>query len=305
MQIPLSDVAEAPRFRALTEVDRVGHLVTYLAQETDTGRGVVLKVADRDAPDFAVEALEREAEYLALLGSHPNIVTLYERTRLPDGRPALVLESCPSSVAVVLEQDRLDVARSVALAIKVAGALETVHRGGLVHCAVRPQNLLLTEFDEPVLADFSAAVAMHVESMVGLHETTAHTAPELLLGEGPTAATDVYGLASSVYEMVAEKAAFRAYDGESPAALSLRILEGGVRPVVAPEVPLELSDLLVWGMDPVPAERPPGAAWFAEELSRIERSHGWLRTRMVTGEPQAPRRRRRRLFRRSGDPFYG
>jgi serine/threonine protein kinase len=134
------------------------------------------------------------------------------------------------------------------------------------------------------------------QTMVGVHETTAHTAPELLLGDEPSPATDVYGLASALYEMVAGRAAFRAYDGESPAAVSLRILAGGVRPIVSGDVPLELSDLVVWAMHPDPAERPPGAAWLAEELGRIEQKNGWLRTKMVTGEPHPPQRSRRRFF---------
>lgn len=284
------------QFSGMQLLERTETSAIYLAREHGTGRNVVLKVVDDTAPAFAHEALEREANYLATLGGHPHIMTLYHRTVLPDGRDALVLEACPGSVAGAIRDQRLSVAGSVSMGIKVAGALETVHRAGLVHCAVRPQSLLLTEFDEPVLADFGAAVRRGAEYFVGVSETTVHTAPELLLGEPPTPSTDVYGLSSTLYEMVAGRAAFRAYDRESPAAVSLRILAGGVRPVLEPDVPLELSDLLVWGMNPDPAERPPGAAWLAEELSRIEQKNGWLRTRMVTGEPRLPSRRRRRMF---------
>lgn len=289
-------VGELPRFTALHVLDRVGPVSVYSACESGTGRRVALKVIDESAPLFAHEALDREAGYLAMLGTHPHIVTLYQRTTLADGRPALVLESCPATAADAVREQRLDIPAAVSIAIKIAGALETVHRAGLVHCAVRPSNVLLTEFGEPVLADFGAAVTRNEQSVVGVHETTAHTAPELLLGEQPSAATDVYGLSSTLYELVAGRAAFRAYDGESPAAVSLRILGGGVRPIVTPGVPLELSDLLVWGMNADPAERPPGAAWLAEELGRIEQKHGWLRTKMVTGEPKPQRRQRRRFF---------
>ena len=143
-----------------------------------------------------------------------------------------MLEACPGSVADAIREQRLTVPGAVSMAIKIAGALETTHRAGLVHCAVRPQNVLLTEFDEPVLADFGATVARREDSFMAAHETTAHTAPELLLGDDPTPGTDVYGLSSTLYEMVAGRAAFRAYDRESPAAVSLRILAGGVRPVL-------------------------------------------------------------------------
>lgn len=289
-------VHQLPRYHALRLTDRVDSVSIYAAREAGTGRAVALKVIDDAAPLFAHEALEREAGYLAILGNHPNIVTLYQRTTLADGRPALVLEACPGTAAAAVREQRLSVSDAVSIAIKIAGALETVHRAGLVHCAVRPTSILLTEFDEPVLAEFGSAVHRHEQSVVGIHETTAHTAPELLLGEAPTAATDVYALTSTLYELVAGRAAFRAYDRESPAAVSLRILAGGVRPIVASEVPLELSDLLVWGMHPDPAERPPGAAWLAEELGRIEQKNGWMRTKMVTGEPKPQVRAKRRFF---------
>lgn len=289
---------DAPRFSGMQLLDRIGSTSIYAAREIGTGRSVVVKVIDEGAPAVTHEALEREAAYLAMLGTHPHIVTLYHRTQLADGRPALVMEACPGSVADAIREQRLTVPGAVSMTIKIAGALETLHRGGLVHCAVRPQNILLTEFDEPVLADFGAAVASRgSESFVTAHETTAHTAPELLLGEPPTPATDVYGLCSTLYEMIAGRPAFRAYDRESPAAVSLRILAGGVRPVLGSDVPLELSDLVVWGMDTDPSERPPSAAWLGEELSRLEQHNGWLRTRMVTGEPRLHSRRRRRFFR--------
>jgi serine/threonine protein kinase len=116
-----------------------------------------------------------------------------------------------------------------------------------------------------------------------LHRLTPHTAPELLEGNPPTAASDVYGLASTLYELVAGRAAFRAYVGESPASVIVRVLSNPVLPIVAPNVPLEVSDLLTWSMSPSPANRPPSPAWLAEELGRIERREGWPRTRMVIG----------------------
>jgi len=281
-------------FTDLRLLDRVGPTALYSAVESGTGRPVALKVMDAAAPPFIREALGREAEYLAVLGTHPHVITLYQRTVLPDGRDVLVLQACPGSAAAASREQRLRVPDAVAMAIKIAGAVETVHHAGLIHCAVRPQNVLLTEFDEPVLADFAVARPPGEPSVVGIDETTAHTAPELLLGEGPTPATDVYGLSSTLYELISGRAAFPAYDGESPASVSLRILGGGVRPIVAPDVPLELSDLLVWGMSADPAERPPSAAWLAEELGRLERANGWLRTKMVTGEAHVEDRRRRR-----------
>lgn len=294
---PAGVTYDVPRFAGLHLVHRTGPVSVYSACECGTDRAVLLKVLDRTAPPFEHEAFEREAGHLARLGSHPNIVTLYQHTTLSDARPAIVLEGCPGSAAAAIGELRLSVEEAVSIGIKIAGSLETVHRAGLVHCAVRPQNILLTEFDEPVLSDFSATVTRFEQAVVSPQETTPHTAPELLMGEQPTSRTDVYALASTLYEMVAGRAAYRTYDGESPATMSLRILAGGARPIMSPDVPLELSDLLVWGLAEDPVERPPSAVWLAEELARIERKNGWARTRMVTGEPGHQSRTRRRFFR--------
>ena len=54
-----------------------------------------------------------------------------------------------------------------------------------------------------------------------------------------------------------------------------------MRPIVDPDIPLALSDLLTWAMSGQPVDRPPSPAWLAEELGRIEIAEGWPRTRMI------------------------
>ena len=221
---------------------------------------------------------------LASIGTHPNVVTYYQRYLLEDGRPALVMEYCPTSLDNVLHSDApMPLQEVISIGIKLAGALETVHRAGFLHCDIRPRNVLLTEFGEPVLAGFDEALAISDGTAhPPMHVTTAHTAPELLEGLPTSASADVYGLASTMYELITGRAAFRTYVGESPAKVIVRVLSGTVAPIVSSDVPIEISDLVTWAMAHDPAHRPPSAAWFAEELGRIERREGWPRTRMVT-----------------------
>ena len=165
---------------------------------------------------------------------------------------------------------------AVAIGIKIAGALETAHRGGILHRDVKPQNILVTEFGEPALADFGVAMLQSsTQTTAGLFDfTTLHAAPELLEGGGTSAATDVYELASSLYQLIAGQSAFRAYEGESPASVILRILRDPVRPLSGAGVPVALSDLLIRAMSKKKAERPPTAAEFAAELADIEIDRG-------------------------------
>ncbi|MDT4944989.1 MAG: serine/threonine-protein kinase PknK, partial [Pseudonocardiales bacterium] len=263
-----------------------GSLATvYRARELGTNRQVALKLLNvRDASPRAVESFERESVALGALSSHPNIVTLFRTFRMADGRPVLVLELCTSSVSERLHSGgRIPVREAVSIAIKVAGALETAHHGGILHRDVKPQNILITEFGEPALADFGVALLQSsTQTTAGLFDfTTLHAAPELLEGGDTSAATDVYELASTLYQLIAGQSAFRSYDGESPASVILRILRDPVQPVTTPDVPVQLSDLLIWAMSKEKDARPPSAAEFAAELTRIEVTQGWPRTQFL------------------------
>ena len=179
-------------------------------------------------------------------------MSLFQRLTLHDGRPALVLARCVGTLEdAVHSGDRISHPEAVRIGIKLAGALETAHHAGVIHRDVRPGNVIVDEFGEPVLSGFhESATIGSPRGHAPLHVTTPNTAPELLEGADPTPASDVYGLAAAIYELVAGRTAFRAYAGESPAAVVVRVLSNPVRPIVAPDVPLELSDLITWAWPP-------------------------------------------------------
>jgi serine/threonine-protein kinase PknK len=279
-------------FPGFTDVQEIGVgslAVVFRAREIGTHRQVALKLLNvRDASPRSIESFERESIALGALSSHPNIVTLYRTFRTPDGRPVLVLELCSGAVADRLHGGAgLPVTDVVSIGIKIAGALETAHRGGILHRDVKPQNILVTEFGEPALADFGVAMLQSsTQTTAGLFDfTTLHAAPELLEGTGTSAATDVYELASSLYQLIAGQSAFRAYEGESPASVILRILRDPVRPLSAIDVPVTLSDLLIRAMSKEKDERPPTAAEFAAELAEVEILRGWNRTQFLIRDP--------------------
>jgi serine/threonine protein kinase len=255
----------------------------YEARELPAQRLVAVKLPDENAGSWLHDVLAAEADALAAIGVHPHVIRCYERLELPDGRPALVLEHCRGTLHDSVRGDEpMPPDRAVAIGIKIAGALETAHRAGVLHCDVRPQNVFLGESGEPVLAGFDAATRENApEPRPPLHQLTPHTAPELLEGNRPTTASDVYGLAATLYELVAGRAAYRAYAGESPASVIVRVLSNPVQPIRAPHVPLEMSDLLTWGLAPDPAAGAPTPAGVAGGGGRGAHRQGWPRTRMI------------------------
>jgi serine/threonine protein kinase len=281
----LAGIELGDRFTDVRLLRAGSRFTIYEAREPDTDRAVVIKMPDESSGSWLNEILDAEGSILTAIGAHPHVLTCYQRMTLHDGRPALLLEHCTGTLYDNLHSvDPMALQDVVAIGIKLAGALETAHRFGFLHCDVRPRNVFVTEFGEPVLAGFDEVVGIEAASArPPLHHLTPHTAPELLEGNEPTTASDVYGLASTLYELVAGRAAFRAYVGESPASVIVRVLTNPVLPIVAPDVPLEVSDLLTWGLSSDPANRPPSPAWVAEELGRIERRQGWSRTHMIVG----------------------
>jgi len=233
-----------PGFTELAEIGTGRFATVYRARETVTHRLVALKLLMvGDGFPRVLESFGRESIALAAVGSHPNVVTLFRSVQSADGRPVLVLQLCPSALAAYTGNGRrLPVARVVAIGEKLARALASVHGVGILHRDVKPSNMLLTEFGEPVLADFGTAwLASSPGTVAALFDlTTPHAAPELSDAEQTSPATDVYQLASSLNELIAGRA-------------------------VAPE----FARLLGRATSRHRADRPQTAAQFATELAAI------------------------------------
>jgi serine/threonine protein kinase len=274
-----------PGFADVVEIGRGTLATVYSAREVETNRRVALKLLNaRDVSARAIESFERESLSLGAVSSHPNIVTLFRIFRAVDGRPVLVLELCRGPISERIRQgEGMPVAEVLSIGIKIAGALETAHRVEILHRGVKPENILITEFGEPALADFGVAkLQSSTQTTAGLFDfTTVHAAPELLEGGPTSATTDVYELGSSLYQLIAGRSAFREEDGESPASVILRILRDPVKPLLNANVPPELSDLLISAMSKDRESRPPTAAEFARRLSSIEAAQGWPPTPFV------------------------
>ena len=111
------------------------------------------------------------------------------------------------------------------LGVKMAGALETAHRLGILHRDVKPGNILLTDYGEPALTDFGIAhIAGGFETTAGVVTgSPAFTAPEVVAGDPPSPAADVYGIGATLFAAITGHAAFERRSGEQLVAQFLRI----------------------------------------------------------------------------------
>ena len=278
------------RFPGFTDVVELGSGpgAEFAAREVGTNRAVRLRRLAPTDPALADPAeLERELSTLAVISAHPNVVTLYCSVRAPDGSTVLVLEPATGSLADrVAAGGALPPPAAVAVAVAVAGALETAHRAGVRHGAVSPDTVLFTRFGAPVLGGLGLTAAP-----VGYAGPDGHVPPEVLVGAPVTPATDVYGLAATLYHLLAGRPAFPRRAEESAAELTLRILRDPAPALDAARVPIGLGDVLLRALAKEAGQRPASAAALAAQLTAVEQAEGWPLTPLVVGAARTPPRR--------------
>ena len=142
----------------------------------------------------AVDQAVREAHLLAGI-EHPHVVRLHAATALDDGTVALVLDLVDggSYAAVVAARGHLHPGEIVTALAPVTRAVADLHALGVVHADLSPGNILFTRQGRPMVSDLGVATLFGEQPEV-VHATEGFVAPEVMLGEPPTPASDVYSL---------------------------------------------------------------------------------------------------------------
>jgi serine/threonine-protein kinase PknK len=276
-----SDVAVelfAVGFDDAVEIGRGGFGVVYRCLQEELDRTVAVKVltADLDAENLA--RFMREQRAMGRISAHPNIVDLYQVGVTRSERPYLVM---PYHVHGSLDgrirtDGPLGWAQVLRIGVKIAGALETAHRGGTLHRDVKPANILLTDYEEPQLSDFGIArVAGGFETTAGaIVCSPAYTAPEVLEGQAPTEASDVYSLGSTLFCALTGHAAFERHSGEHVVAQFVRIANQPIPDMRESGLPDDVCAAVEHAMARAVHNRPASAADFGEQLREVQRRHG-------------------------------
>lgn len=248
-------------FELLNEIASGGMGIVYKARHKRLDRVVALKTIEpgvaRPSGDL-VSRLRMEAKMVAAL-DHPNIVPLYEIGEL-GGYPYLVFKLVPCGDlerhAPRLSRNPRAAARLVA---KVARTVHYAHLHGILHCDLKPSNILLDPQGVPHVTDFGLAKCVGTES--GLSRTgiaigtPAYMAPEQILGSRRemTVAVDVYGLGAVLYKVLT---------GQPP------FLEPEPLRQHNPRVDSDLEAICLKCLEVDPDRRYPSAAALAADLDR-------------------------------------
>lgn len=263
----------------LDEIGRGGFSIVYRAEQPGFSRTVAVKVFSLDPTDTVlVETFLAEARNIGELAARPDVVTVYETGLDSIGRPYLLLQYLPGgSLAERLRvRGTLTVSEAVSIGSMVAGVLIAAHDQGILHCDLKPANVLFDASDQPVLADFgiarATAAADSSRSMAFI--TPDHAAPELWEGRPPTVATDLYALGSMLHQLLVGRAPFQDPTGARlpPLQVMRRVLADPAPPILRPDAPPRLAQLIHQLLEKDPADRPATASEVFERLSAIEQT---------------------------------
>ena len=263
------------RYRVLRILGEGAQKTVYLARDTALERECALAVLRSDAmsPD-GLARVRREAQAMARLGGHPNVVGVHDIGEEGDGRPFIVCEFVDGGdlrrvlrdAAEALPQERaLDVVSDVLKALAVA------HASGVVHRDIKPANIWLTKSGVAKLGDFGLAAALdHTQitlagSVMG---TATYMPPEQALGGDVDGRSDLYALGAVFYELVTGRPPFLGDD--ALAVISQHINVAPVAPSwhnAAVSGPIE--ELILRLLAKLPEDRPADAEQVLEELARI------------------------------------
>ena len=236
------------RYEILKSVGFGGMAEVYLAKDVLLDRKIAIKVLRKKFLDSKaqLEQFKREARSAARL-IHPSIVTIYDVC--DEGDISYILMEYVEGVSLKAFEEqngRMDPTLAVALTAQLASALDHAHKHNIIHCDIKPQNIVLTEAMVPKIVDFGISRIVSNETMAftaSVVGSVHYFSPEQAQGLAVTAQSDIYSLGIVFYEMLTGKVPF---DGNNAVSVARKQVEEQAPPLKTywPDAPDALQRII-------------------------------------------------------------
>ena len=254
-----------------------GFGTVFRAFDMDAGRDVALKrihigsLYDVSERQRLVASAKAELEAAAAI-RHPGVVRVFAVGTEPNGDFYVVQEFVQGEglITLMTRPGEKSAAEVAPFLLRIAQALEALHRAGVVHRDLKPGNIIVKSGWQPVLVDFGIA---HVPGRAEVAKenlgTLQYTAPEQAAGEPAEAAADLYALGVIAYQWLTGKLPLDVPADIDAAVKMLRREEPVALRKLRPNLPRELTDLVDQLLEKKPKKRPASAAEVVERLQPL------------------------------------
>lgn len=258
------------RYQLQERLGAGGMAMVYRAHDLTLERTVAIKILRKDFsndPSFR-QRFHQEAKAAANL-SHPNIVTVHDFGLFAD-QLFIIMEFVPGSDLKTLLRSRshFEPLEALELITQACAGIGYAHRAGLVHCDIKPQNMLVTPDNRLKVLDFGIARLMATispdEQSDIVWGSPQYFSPEQAAGMAPSPASDVYSLGVVLYEMLTGRLPFTASTAEELARQHRESLPPSPRRY-NPSVSIPLEQILLKVM----AKEPSARYRTADQLGRV------------------------------------
>ena len=264
----------------------------YRAKDQLLERTVAVKILHQQYENDKefIERFQREAKAAARI-THPNIVNVYD-VGIAEGRHYIVMEYVPGRTLKerIKEEGPVPAAEALHIARQIAGALAQAHINNLVHCDIKPHNILVMPDGNVKVADFGIARAVTESTMTyndNIMGSVHYFSPEQARGTIITPKSDVYSLGVVLYEMLTGRIPF---DGNTAVSIARKHLEEEPQPLrsLVPNIPPVVEALVTRMMAKDPALRPDSRL-LVQDITRVEQMMRGDTSAMPVFDPDATR----------------
>ena len=258
------------RYELMEKIGSGGMADVYKARDILLDRIVAVKILHGnfvEDNDFIVR-FRHEAQSAGKL-SHPNIVGIYD-VGCDDDIHYIVMEYVEGETLkqYILNHPNIPIDTAVRIAIEIGYALEEAHANGIIHCDVKPHNVLLTKNGKVKVTDFGIARAINSSTVMDKQSilgSVHYLSPEQAAGDKITEKTDIYSLGIVLYEMLTHHLPF---EGETAVSIALQHMQGDIsRPTkYNPAISPMLEECLLTALQKDPDKRYDSVSDFVSEL---------------------------------------